>query len=70
MPHDVAVAGHDDITTTLDMYPALTTVHVPHEELGRAAVRLALHAGEFAESRHQVLGAQVVVQDSTRTSGR
>ncbi|MDX3233053.1 substrate-binding domain-containing protein [Streptomyces sp. ME19-01-6] len=70
VPDNVAIAGYDDITMALDVYPALTTVHVPHEELGRAAVRLALHREEFPESRHQVFGTCVVVRDSIRTSGR
>ncbi|MGW5665302.1 substrate-binding domain-containing protein [Streptomyces sp. NPDC003758] len=50
VPDDVTTAGYDDITTALDVYPALTTVHVPHEELGRAAVGLALHREEFPET--------------------
>ncbi|MBD0735688.1 LacI family DNA-binding transcriptional regulator [Streptomyces sp. CBMA29] len=70
VPEDVAVAGYDDIPTALDVFPALTTVNVPHEELGRAAVRLALHREEFPESQHQVFGTHVVVRDSTRYSGR
>jgi LacI family transcriptional regulator len=70
VPEDVAVAGYDDIPTALDVYPALTTVNVPHEELGRAAVRLALHRDQFPESQHQVFGTHVVVRASTRRQGR
>ncbi|MER6141793.1 substrate-binding domain-containing protein [Streptomyces sparsogenes] len=47
VPDDVAIAGYDAIKTVLDVYPPLTTVHVPHQELGRAAVRLALRHEEF-----------------------
>jgi LacI family transcriptional regulator len=39
---DVAVAGFDDIPTVRDVTPALTTVHVPLEEIGHRALRLAL----------------------------
>lgn len=69
VPEDVAVAGYDDIPTALDVYPALTTVNIPHEELGRAAVRLALHRDQFPDSQHQVFGTHVVVRASTRRSG-
>lgn len=66
VPDDVAVSGYDDIPLAIDVYPALTTVNIPHEELGRAAVRLALHRDEFPESQHHVLGTHIVVRDSTR----
>lgn len=69
VPDDVAVAGYDDIPVALDVYPALTTVSIPTEELGRTAVRLALHRDEFPESQHQMLGTYVVIRDSTRRSG-
>ncbi|GAA5025743.1 hypothetical protein GCM10023317_72680 [Actinopolymorpha pittospori] len=43
VPDDVSVVGYDDVPLAVDVVPSLTTVHVPHEELGRTAVRLALH---------------------------
>jgi len=70
VPDDVAVAGYDDIPLAMDVYPTLTTVNIPHEELGRTAVRLALHRDEFPESQHQVLGTHIVVRDSTRRTRR
>ncbi|WP_105968134.1 LacI family DNA-binding transcriptional regulator [Streptomyces geranii] len=70
VPEDVAVAGYDDIPLAIDVYPSLTTVNIPHEELGRTAVRLALHRDEFPEAQHQLLGTHIVVRDSTRRSGR
>jgi LacI family transcriptional regulator len=70
VPEDVSVAGYDDIPVALDMYPQLTTVSVPHEELGRTAVRLALHRDELPDSQHQVLGTHIVVRGSTRRRGK
>jgi len=61
VPEDVSVVGYDDVPLTLDLVPALTTVHVPTEELGRTAVRLALHP---EERQHVVLGTHVVIRDS------
>jgi LacI family transcriptional regulator len=61
VPEDVSVVGYDDIPLALDVYPPLTTVHVPTEELGRAAVRLALHP---EEPQHLVLGTHIVIRGS------
>ncbi|MER6134880.1 LacI family DNA-binding transcriptional regulator [Streptomyces sp. NPDC001815] len=70
VPGEVSVVGYDDVPLALDLYPALTTVNVPHEELGRAAVRLALHRDELPGSQHLVLGTHIVLRDSTRRPGR
>ncbi|MFI6974465.1 LacI family DNA-binding transcriptional regulator [Streptomyces phaeochromogenes] len=69
VPDDVSVVGYDDVPLALDLFPALTTVNVPHEELGRAAVRLALHREELPGSQHLVLGTHIVLRDSTRRPG-
>jgi LacI family transcriptional regulator len=61
VPEDVSVVGYDDIPLAANLYPPLTTVRVPTEELGRTAVRLALNP---AEKQHVVLGTHVVVRDS------
>ncbi|MBR7828861.1 LacI family DNA-binding transcriptional regulator [Actinospica sp. MGRD01-02] len=61
VPEDVSLVGYDDIPLALDLWPPLTTVHVPTEELGRAAVRLALHP---EEPQHLVLGTHIVIRGS------
>ncbi|MEU0971051.1 LacI family DNA-binding transcriptional regulator [Streptomyces sp. NPDC005917] len=69
VPGDVSVTGYDDIPFARDLHPALTTVHVPYEELGRLAVRTALgHGGESA-GEHLLLGTHVVVRDSVAAHG-
>ncbi|MGW0810806.1 LacI family DNA-binding transcriptional regulator [Nonomuraea sp. NPDC002799] len=40
VPDDMSIVGYDDVPPAEDL--GLTTVHLPHDELGRAAVRLAL----------------------------
>jgi LacI family transcriptional regulator len=70
VPEDVAVAGYDDIPLALDLYPALTTVHVPQEELGRAAVRLALGRDRTDGPQHLMLGTHVVVRESAPSPAR
>lgn len=67
VPADVSLVGYDDIELASDLRPRLTTVHVPYEELGRTAVRLALdlREGRSREAdQHVVLGTHVVVRQS------
>lgn len=44
VPEDLSVTGFDDIELASIAEPALTTVHVPHREMGRAAARALLGA--------------------------
>jgi len=37
VPHDLSVIGFDDIELSTVVHPELTTVHVPHEDMGRIA---------------------------------
>jgi LacI family transcriptional regulator len=61
VPQDVSVVGYDDIPLAVNVVPALTTVRIPTEELGRTAVRLAL---DPAAHQHVMLGTHIVVRDS------
>jgi LacI family transcriptional regulator len=63
VPQDVSVVGFDDIPLALDLVPALTTVHVPHEELGRTTVRLAVHR-DTEPVQHVTLGTHIAVRQS------
>ncbi|MYT70743.1 LacI family DNA-binding transcriptional regulator [Streptomyces sp. cg28] len=64
VPEDISVVGYNDDPVAADITPALTTVHIPGEELGRTAVRLALDgAGRTSQQRH-LLGTHIVVRES------
>ncbi|MFJ1969353.1 LacI family DNA-binding transcriptional regulator [Streptomyces sp. NPDC087903] len=68
VPGDVSIVGYDDVPFAADLAPALTTVRVPYEELGRTAVRLTLEREErLAGDDHVVLGTQLVVRQSVRS---
>jgi len=72
VPGDISIVGFNDDPVAAELTPALTTVHVPQAELGRMAVREALHpTGAPAVERDPiVLGTHVVVRDSVRTLPR
>jgi LacI family transcriptional regulator len=63
----VSMVGFDDLPTAADI--DLTTVHVPHEELGRTAVRMALEQrgqDRMGQPDHVMLGTHIIVRDSVR----
>jgi LacI family transcriptional regulator len=65
VPDDVSMIGFDDLPPSPDLN--LTTVHLPHEEAGRTAVRLALeHETHGGTPGHVVIGTHLVVRDSVR----
>ncbi len=71
VPAELSVVGFDDIPLATDLYPRLTTVHIPQLESGRSAVRLALHRRQGEpQSRRIVLGSHVVVRESVAPPAR
>lgn len=69
VPQDVSLVGYDDVPVAQELRPRLTTVHVPLEEMGRQAVRLAVPPGEDDDWREPMagtlrLGTHIVVRDS------
>jgi LacI family transcriptional regulator len=69
IPADMSLMGYDDLPPAADI--GLTTVHLPHDELGRTAVRLALRRDrDEALDDRVVLGTHVVVRDTVRPLNR
>lgn len=70
LPDDLALMGYDnDVALCTAMRPTLSTVTLPYEEMGEAAVRLLIReAGEPAAagpSNRLLLAGSVVCRDST-----
>jgi LacI family transcriptional regulator len=63
LPSDLAVAGFDDIPTLRDIVPALTTVALPLERIGRLALECAVepHGGQPVEP----VQGHVMIREST-----
>ncbi|HEY9294086.1 MAG TPA: LacI family DNA-binding transcriptional regulator [Microlunatus sp.] len=60
---DIAIAGFDDIETLRDVSPALTTVALPLQQIGRVAVTLAL--ADDPEQRVVPIDGSVIIREST-----
>lgn len=63
---DVALAGFDDISTLRDVAPGLSTVALPLEEIGQAALKLALKG----ESDKELLDTPALGAPSVEIAGR
>ncbi|MFC8828784.1 LacI family DNA-binding transcriptional regulator [Streptomyces sp. NPDC057137] len=64
VPDDISLIGYNDDPVADDLTPGLTTVHIPAEEMGRAAVRLALREEQGPGQERHLLGTHIVVRKS------
>lgn len=55
VPKDVSITGFDDIDLARIVQPALTTVHVPHREMGRRAAQVLIDMVEGRTAGERVL---------------
>ncbi|MCA0294456.1 MAG: LacI family transcriptional regulator [Actinobacteria bacterium] len=64
VPDEISVAGCNDIWVSRDLVPSLTTVHLPLQEMGAAALRLGIAARD-GQIGHEHLQVELVVREST-----
>jgi LacI family transcriptional regulator len=67
-PGDISVVGFNDMPFAARFQPPLTTVHIPHYDIGVAAAELMLEElsdGGNGPLRHRRLEPHLVVRDST-----
>ncbi|MEU0391415.1 LacI family DNA-binding transcriptional regulator [Streptomyces sp. NPDC006208] len=65
IPHDVSVAGFDDLPFAVDVVPSLTTVRLPLFEAGARAGRLAMGAEAPPPGGIATISAELMSRDST-----
>lgn len=65
VPDEVSIVGFDDIELAQVAYPALTTVHVPHREMGRkAAITLVSMLRDGTTPQPVALDAKLVMRET------
>src|SRR5262252_8715707 len=73
VPGDISIAGFDDTSASDLVWPTLTTVRQPMEEMARVAVDMLIgkdrsdSESDPAHVPHEVLPHQLLVRDSTST---
>jgi len=65
VPEQISVAGFNDIAVSRDVSPALTTVAVPLEDIGRTAMSLGLQPEPEGRPRLRRFSPSLVVRKST-----
>ncbi|MBZ0297124.1 MAG: LacI family transcriptional regulator [Anaerolineae bacterium] len=68
VPEDMSVIGFDDIPQSSLIYPKLTTIRQPLDQMGRVAVKMLLeHIEQRVQGMRQVtLATRLIVRDSCR----
>jgi DNA-binding LacI/PurR family transcriptional regulator len=65
VPQDISVTGFDNIRLAQFCYPALTSVHIPREQIGQIICD-ALLAGDIAvREQERLIDPELVVREST-----
>jgi LacI family transcriptional regulator len=66
IPEDISIIGFDDIPQASFVYPKLTTVRQPLEQMGQIAVKLLLEQIEDQSRPPQriALATQLIIRDS------
>ena len=66
VPHDVSVTGFDNVKLSEFCYPALTTVHIPRERIGKLVCEALLAKSDGGTADHEmVIDPEFVLRDST-----
>ena len=69
VPEDLSVTGFDNVTLAQFAVPALTTVHIPGEQIGRT-VCACLMRDDVPREQEFVVEPELVVRDSTGLAPR
>ena len=72
VPRDISVTGFDNIELAKFCYPALTTVHIPRDQIGHTIFQSLAPGGSAKETfgREFAITPELVVRDSTGPARR
>lgn len=70
VPHDVSLAGFDDIPIIRDLVPPLTTVALPLDEMGERVMNLVLREPRGRRRRIERIAGKVILRASTAAPHR
>jgi DNA-binding LacI/PurR family transcriptional regulator len=65
VPEDVSVTGFDNVNLAQFCYPALTTVHIPRDQIGRTICECLMNRENALLEREFVIDPELVLRDST-----
>jgi LacI family transcriptional regulator len=65
VPEDVSVTGFDDVTLAQFCFPALTSVHIPRDQIGRTICESLISRDDESPAREFVIDPELVVREST-----
>jgi DNA-binding LacI/PurR family transcriptional regulator len=65
VPEDVSVTGFDNITLAQFCYPALTTVHIPRDQIGRTICDSLINPDNTQLEHEFIIDPELVLRDST-----
>jgi len=65
VPEDVSVTGFDNVSLAQFCFPALTTVHIPRDQIGRTICGCLMSRQNALLEREFVIDPELVVRDST-----
>jgi LacI family transcriptional regulator len=65
VPEDVSVTGFDNVNIAQFCYPALTTVHIPRDQIGRTICDCLMNGESTQTEREFVIDPEMVLRDST-----
>lgn len=64
IPDDLSVVGFDDIPQAASIYPALTTVRQPLEQMGRVATQMLLRLIDKGAAERAELDTELIIRNS------
>ena len=65
VPEDISVTGFDNVNLAQFCYPALTSVHIPRDQIGRTICDCLMNRENPPLEREFVVDPELVLRDST-----